>query len=150
MVHDIRETQEHAEHELEHLETQTENVERQMNEVEKAIEEIQSTLSRMEESGDREVADAVQKTLYERLKEKESVQKEAEELAHKLRAIFESIHQIDQWNTEAGQEIASLEIYGDMSEAVNRISERSKWVEDEYEKVQVMQQKLDRIIGGFT
>lgn len=146
----IREQQERTDAELEQLEPKTEQIERQIEEIEHAIQEIEATLSRLESGGDQDVADAVRKTLAERMQEKQQVEQEAQQVAQQLQKVFSEIREVDQWNDEARREIANLESLGEnVGDAANRIADRDRWTEETYEKAREMQQRLGKATGGF-
>ena len=145
----MRERLERSESDLRGLESQTEQVEQRLEEIEKAIEEIESAISRLEGRGDQEVATSFQRSLAQKQQEKAQEERLAEGLVQQLEQISSEIHEVDQLNNEARNEIATLERLGeDVGGAASIVAERERLAAEQEGRCRDLRQRLSRLSGG--
>jgi predicted nucleic acid-binding Zn-ribbon protein len=142
----IEQTERQVESQLEKVESTTERIERDIDECETRIRRLEADIQAARSKGDSSAAAAMQRSLTEQQAERQRLESEADQESQRLQSLQREIKGVDAWNTELQRIIAAQSAEGiDTSELESRAYDRQRWVEEQWERVQRLLQRIGQM-----
>ncbi len=146
MEYDERE----VEHKLENVESETEQIESQLEELEQQVEELEKAIAELsnKEGSDQAVIASLKGDKEQKEQEVEQVRQKAVQVEAELQQVDARIRVVNEWNDEAISVLRELQSVFPVGDAVQRVSDRARWVDEQDERCSNLRQRVRSILSG--
>jgi prefoldin subunit 5 len=142
----IEETERRVEAQVEQVESTTERIEKELDECEQRIQRLEADIAAARSEQDDAAIGAMERSLAEQQAERQRLESEADLEAEQLQSLQAQIKEVDAWNSELQGIIAAQAAEGiNTGELEHRSGERAVWVEEQWDRVIQLLQRLGRL-----